>query len=128
MELGSIFFSAKPLVEDQGGLRTALATKYWATPAATPPLASASGEAAGPAPHVTASTGGASAVVPAETRSLAVYRRRPDRVFVIDRIVPVITNELTDGAVSVKLDAGDWAISALDRRGVESRGAVVTVH
>jgi uncharacterized lipoprotein YddW (UPF0748 family) len=123
--LGSIFFSAKPLVTDQAGLRTMLATKHWSTPAATPPLASAVGEPPGPAPKVAATAGGATVSVPSGARALAVYRERTDGVLSIDRLVPVAG---PSAEATVALDAGRWAISALDRRGIESRGARVTVR
>jgi uncharacterized lipoprotein YddW (UPF0748 family) len=122
---GSIFFSAKPLVTDQAGLRTALATTHWSAPAATPPLAIAAQEAAGPAPTVQPASGGAVVLVPEGTRSIALYRVESDGAFTIDRIVGVVT---TDTRVEVKLTPGQWAVSVLDRRSVESRGARITVE
>ncbi len=123
--LGNIFFSAKPLVADQGGLRTALATKHWATAAATPPLATASAEAAGRAPGVTVSSGGVVVAVPAGTRLVAVYQKRTDGVFAIDHVVGVSAAAATDIAVPLS-GAADFAVSVIDRRGVESRGATIS--
>jgi uncharacterized lipoprotein YddW (UPF0748 family) len=124
---GSIFFSAKPLVTDQAGLRTALATTHWATPAATPPLAIAVAEPAGLAPKVVATTGGATVTVPPSSRSIAIYRARPDGVFAIDRIVGLVASKAATD-VRVELGAGQWALSVLDRRGVESRGGRLTLE
>ncbi len=122
---GSIFFSAKPLVSDQAGLRTALTTKHWATPAATPPLASVMQEGAPAAPTV-GGTGGSMKVSVAEgTRSVAVYRAREDGAFAIERIVGVVGTAATQ--IDLTLTTGTWAVSRIDRRGVESRGARITV-
>lgn len=120
--LGSIFFSAKPLVADQAGLRTALGTKYWATPAATPPLSTAASEPAGPPPRLEASAGGIVVSVPAGTRAAALYQKRADGVFAIVRLVGVASTSATDVTVPLG-EKGDFAVSVIDRRGVESRAA-----
>ncbi|MDF2694495.1 MAG: hypothetical protein K0S65_2878, partial [Labilithrix sp.] len=124
---GSIFFSAKPLVTDQAGLRTSLAATHWATPAATPPLATASLEPAGPAPSVSVAVHAAVVATPVGARSVGVYRERSDGVFTIDRLAAV-ADSTVPGEVTVKLEPGVWALSVVDRRGVESRGARVTVE
>ncbi|MBX3222966.1 MAG: family 10 glycosylhydrolase [Labilithrix sp.] len=125
---GSIFFSAKPLVEDRGGLRSALAATHWATPAATPPLALAALEPAGPAPKVRVAPRAASVTLPAGARSLAVYRERAGGAYAVERIVGVGSPAPAGSEIAVALDAGAWAISVIDRRGVESRGARITVE
>jgi len=121
---GSIFFSAKPLVTDQAGLRTALATKHWVKPAATPPLAIAALEPAGPAPHVVVGNGKVAVSTPANTRAIVVYRAEGDAP-AIERIVGVASSG--GQATEVTLGQGRWAVSILDRRGVESRGARVAI-
>jgi len=81
---GSIFFSAKPLVSDQAGLRTALATSHWATPAAPPPLAMVALASAGPLRRSSTPV----ARLPSDARSIAVYRERAEahrRCDLIDR-------------------------------------------
>jgi uncharacterized lipoprotein YddW (UPF0748 family) len=118
--LGSVYFSAEPIVDDEVGLKTSLATKYWATPAATPPLATASTKLPGPPPAVTVD-GSEVVVTTANARSVAVYREKSTGVFAIDRLVPAIA------ATRIKLDAGHWAVSLIDRHGVESRGTGVTL-
>lgn len=113
---GSIFFSASPLVSDQAGLRTALAETHWAAPASTPPLATAAAEPPGPAPELT--TEGDAVVVRAGAgvRSVAIYREGGDGALALDRLVPG-----TNGELRVPLSPGGWAVSTVDRRGVESR-------
>ena len=113
---GSIYFSAGPLVDDTIGLRTKLAATYWATPAATPPLATVLSSETRPAPTLERS--GAEIRVPSEgVRSIAVYKDGA-----LDRLVPVV-----GASTSVTLSAGTWAVSTLDRRGHESFGAPLTV-
>jgi uncharacterized lipoprotein YddW (UPF0748 family) len=124
---GSIFFSAKPLVTDHAGLRSALASAHWKTPAATPPLASASLESAGAAPTVRVVAHAAVVTASPHARSIAVYREREDGVFAIDRIEGLLDSAVA-ADVSVKLEPGTWALSVLDRRSVESRGARITVE
>jgi uncharacterized lipoprotein YddW (UPF0748 family) len=110
---GSIFFSAKPIVTDAVGLRTNVLARHWAKPAATPVLASAVRAPLLPAPEVEV-VGNEVRVRAAGalygTRYVAAYR---------DGMLEVLTPGLAD--TRIVLDRGAWAITVLDRRGVESR-------
>lgn len=121
---GAIWFSGKAFVEDQAGLRTEVATKHWTTPAASPPLALALAETSAPPPRVVLTASVVAVPIDASTRGVVVYRER-EEAYVIDRIVGVATS--SGESIAVTLSAGTWAVSVLNRRGVESRGAVVTI-
>lgn len=118
---GSIFFSAKPLVEDTQGLRSSLAMTYFAAPAATPRLAAAPAGAPEP-PAVALADGGIEVTLPASVRAraIAVYRDGG----ALDRLVPA---EAFSGPTKVTLGAGRFAITTVDRAGRESVGMVVEV-
>lgn len=145
--LGSIFWSASPLVSDKAGLRTALAQKHYTSPAAPPPFAVASeniksGKEIPPGPplvmgevkHVTVQVTPSSSMPSSSTasstpiRSIAVYRASGAGGFVLDRLVPAKADPATPDRQSIELDPGRFAISLIDRRGVESRATTVTVE
>ncbi len=121
---GSIFFSAKPLVSDQANLRTLLSEKHWTMPAATPPLAIASLEPPGPAPLLGMGVRSVTVTTASNARSVAVYRERADGSFRIERLVPTLASA-AGAQVRIELEPGRWALSIVDRRGVESRAARV---
>jgi uncharacterized lipoprotein YddW (UPF0748 family) len=125
--LGNVFYSAKPLVLDQIGLLTSLATKSWALPAATPPLPSAASAPPGKAPS--ASAPGGELVVPIDgaaepkARSVVIYRANEAGAFVVSRIIAASSIQTSP----VHLDPGHWAVTLVDRRGVESRATPLVV-
>jgi uncharacterized lipoprotein YddW (UPF0748 family) len=112
---GSIFFSAKPIVTDAVGLRTNVLGARWAKPAATPVLASAARAALLPAPRIEVADTEVR-VVAAGARSVAAYKNGT-----LEVLVPAALG--TGGETRIVLDRGAWAITVLDRRGVESRPA-----
>lgn len=119
MTRGNILYHAGPIVEDRLGIAEVLARDYYARPAATPALVDAEGSGP-PAPLVTAA--GADAVIsapPEGVRWWAAYRQG-DAGFELERLVPAARDRAT-------LWRGRWAVSAIDRRGLESRGAVVEI-
>lgn len=127
---GNVFFTARPIAEDQLGLRTSLKTSYWHTPAATPPLASAlsalaSGSLGAPRAPAVAQRGAEVTVTPSEgasARSFAIYDTSGASPALVD-LVPARAS----GGTDVTLEAGRWAISVVDRHGLESRGVPVDV-
>jgi uncharacterized lipoprotein YddW (UPF0748 family) len=122
--LGSIFWSATPLVDDQAGLRTALSARHWPAPAATPPLANASTVMPGPPPRVTVTGRAIVVATDKATRSVAVYRERETKsAYPIDRLVAATVLE-----TKLELEPGRWALSLIDRRGVESRGKQLLIE
>lgn len=116
---GAIWWSVGPIVANDDGLADMLAAEYYATPAATPALADATGPApAAPALDVSAGTI-TIATPPDGLRYWAVYRASGP-TWDLDRLVPATEAELA-------LPDGLWAISAIDRQGLESLGVRVQV-
>ena len=126
---GSIFFSAKPLVSDQAGLRTALVAEHWKLPAAPPPLATASAHTGEDPPRVAWVTSDAIEIM-GEGRSSAIYREREasdaaadsaSPRYVLERLVPLL-----QGRARLELDRGSWVVTRISRVGGESRGVRVS--
>jgi uncharacterized lipoprotein YddW (UPF0748 family) len=118
---GSIFFSAKPLVTDELGLRTALVKDHWARPAATPRLAVAPALADGELdPNVAVSDGRVVVTPPAgkHVRAIAVYGADGS----LAELVPAADAPAT---TPLDLEEGRWVISVVDRYGRESTGIVI---
>lgn len=127
--LGSIFFSAKPIVDDTLGLRTALTNDHYLRAAATPPLAVSPGAAPLPPPPaptltVTGRTVTLASTVPA--RSVGLYEETPNGL-ILRRIVPPADGSSGSSAV-LTVEPGRWAISVIDRRSVESPGRAIRVE
>jgi uncharacterized lipoprotein YddW (UPF0748 family) len=120
--MGSIFFSAKPLVQDELGLRTALAKDHWPLPAATPPLALTAEPLRSFDPVVTRSqrTVTVTPVAGLRARSVALY----DKSGAIVRIVPA---QESPAPTTIDLEGGRWIVTVIDRFGLESSGIVVDV-
>ena len=114
---GNVFFTARPLVDDKLGVRTAFLGEFWSSPSLTPPLATAQNAAFAP-PRVTRGQGGDLGFAhDAEVRAYAVYRESKGG-YALSSLLP--------GPTAVMAHAsGRWAVSAIDRRGTESRGVVV---
>ena len=55
-----------------------------------------------------------------------VLSRGGDGKYVVERLVPVMTSA-SGAQVDVALEPGKWALSTIDRRGVESRGAPIVI-
>jgi uncharacterized lipoprotein YddW (UPF0748 family) len=117
---GSIFFSAAPLVSDKANLRTMLTTKYWSADVATPPLASARDLPPGPPPAVALEGDELTVATSEDVRSVAIYRREGESI-TLERLVPKAGAE-----THATLEPGQWLVSTIDRRGVETRGAPIT--
>jgi hypothetical protein len=122
--LGSVFFDAGPLVADRAGLRTMLMSRYWSTPATSPPLLSAAAALSSPpaAPGVTLAGNSAQIAVPPRTRAVILYRDSGSG-YQIERVVPASAPVTT-----LELASGNWAASLVDRRGIESAGAPIALH
>jgi uncharacterized lipoprotein YddW (UPF0748 family) len=133
---GNVFFTAKALATDRLGVTTELAKTYWQTPVMTPPLATA--RAATLAPPLVGAAGrdvslgapahapSSSSVAPApRVRAWAVHRRAGTTGW---KLAQLVLAKPAAQTASVTLEPGDYAISAIDRRGVESAGALVTVR
>lgn len=118
---GNVFFTIDELRTNRMGVADMLRTRFFSTPALTPPLGARRGDSVAP-PSVTVSARTITLSHPARggLRSWVVYRREGG-AFTIDRIVPATTSAVT-------LAAGEWAVSAASRAGVESQGVVVTLR
>ncbi len=121
---GNVFFTAKMIADDTLGIASRLSTKYWTTAVATPKLATASGVLA--PPKVTKSAETVTLEPTTQTRFFAVYMQSAStqpETWALRRLVPAASpsTELT-------LERGTWAISAIDRRGLESGGVVVELR
>ena len=115
---GSIAYHVKPFVSNTEGIADVFRDEVWTAPAATPALADAD-LAARPAPPTLTAEGGSLRIEHPERdalRSFVVYQRSGPSVV---RIVPASTTTVDLG------DLGDLAITALDRRGVESLARLV---
>lgn len=125
---GNIFFTAKALATDTLGVRTELATKYWSERVATPPLATAA-LAAAIAPPAIATSGrtvtlGAPATGDVPVRAWAVHRSAGAGW----KLAELVTAAPGAKTASLTLEPGDYAVSVIDRRGVESAGALLTIR
>lgn len=116
--LGTIFWSISPLVRNEDGIRDMLRGEYFGAPAATPALVDAEGPDPD-APSFSLDGGRVTMTSPPEAlRFWAVYEERGS-AFELHRLVPA-------GVAEFSLAAGRWAISAIDRSGLESLGAKLT--
>ena len=126
--LGSIFFSAKPLVSDELGLRSALAKDHWARRATTPRLAFAPPLAANELDPIIARVDGKIVVTaPAgkHVRAVAVYAKDGT----LARLLPASDAPATTSLDPSLLEEGTrdrFVITVVDRYGRESEGIVVT--
>ncbi|MCA9715637.1 MAG: family 10 glycosylhydrolase, partial [Myxococcales bacterium] len=118
--LGNIYFQIDPLMSDAYGVATTLHEQFYAAPALSPPLALAADETLDP-PQL--DDDGLTVALappqgPAALRAYVVYLE-VDGAWSLDQI-------LTPDATAIELAPGArWAVSAVDRRGVESPGVVV---
>lgn len=112
---GAVWWSVAPILANTDGLADVLATEYYARPAASPPLVDAVDVPA--LPGVVADDG-AIEVTPAErVRYWAAYREEGG-AWTLEHLQP-------SGQPRLALPAGRYAISAIGRNGLESRGVVV---
>lgn len=126
---GNVFFTAKALATDTLGVRTELVKSYWTESVATPPLASASGATLAP-PVLTAAGRDVTLGAPAppsdegvRVRAWAVHRREGETW----KLAELVSAQPGASTASVTLPRGDYAVSVIDRRGVESAGARITL-
>jgi len=111
---GNILYHVEPLVEDRAGVATMLAEDFYEVPVATPPLVGATGTVPPPDPRA---EGAEIVLTPnAALRSWLLYLE-VDGAWELRARVPAQT-------ARVEVWRGTWAVSALDRRSLES-GAVV---
>lgn len=113
---GQIWYNISPLVSDTDGIRGVFRDELYATPALSPVLVKAKGATLA-APTVSLDGTTAQVSHPGRIRAWGVYRSSGTE-WTLDRYVPAATT-------SISLETGVWAISAVDTRGVESRGVVV---
>ena len=113
---GNIWYHLDPLLDDTEGIQATFDELY---PSAvlTPPLATATGTVA--PPQVVQDGGTVALSHDQRLRAWAVYTKDTG-AWTLDRLVPGAASELT-------LATGSWALSAVTRDGVESRGVVVSV-
>ncbi len=117
--LGTILYTIEPVMEDRLGVRALLRDELFTAPAASPPIASARGAAL--APPRLRREGSAVTVLPppdVRVRALAVYRAEGD-AYQLVRLVPA------DESTVLEVQDGEDAVSAIDRRGVESPAVLV---
>ncbi len=113
---GNIYFQIAPLVRNTDGIADVFTDEFYAEPASSPPIAAALGASLS-IPTVSSTEGGVVVAHTEPLRSYAVYAE-DGADWRLDRLVP-------GSAVDIALGSGRWAISAIDRRGVESPGVVV---
>jgi uncharacterized lipoprotein YddW (UPF0748 family) len=117
---GHIWFRASPVLADRAGL-AGLLRELYAEPALPPPLARGAGvEVEPPTIEVDGTTLRLDHPDPGALRALVLYRSTPEG-FEAERILAAETTSLDPGP-------GTWAVSAVDRMGVESDGIRVTTR
>lgn len=115
--LGTILYTIEPVIDDRLGVR-ALLDELFATPAASPPLASARGQTL-PPPRLRRD-GAALTILPPDgvrVRAFATYRAEGDGHQLV---------RLVHGASELAVEDGEEAVSVIDRRGVESPAVLVS--
>lgn len=118
--MGNIFFTIRPFQTNLMNIADIVRNEYYQRPALTPPLATMRNATLEP-PEVTV-VGRTVQVLHSGTvplRAWVIYRNTEGR-WDIHRIVPASER-------SLELPAGQWAITAASRHGVESQGVVVRV-
>lgn len=116
---GQTWFRAGSLLDDKMGMSASFSALY-AAPARPPIVPTQVGVVVEPPTVVLDSTGVTISHVAADTLSgYAAYRDDGTR-FVFVRFVPRAVGNIT-------LDSGRWALSAIDRGGAESKGAILVV-
>lgn len=116
---GTILYTIEPVMEDRLGVRAMLRDELYTEPAATPPLASARG--ASIAPPSVRRDGTSSTLSPPDgvrLRAFAIYRSDGE-AWALERLIA------SDGSTTVELEPSIHAVSAIDRRGVESPAVIV---
>lgn len=118
---GNIYYHIDPLMSDAEGVATALFEHAYTEPALTPVLISAQGEEI-PYPEISV-TGETIELSPPDGLELTDLRAYTIYTFVEGewQLHQVVGGEAT----SVALPAGQVAVAAVDRRGVESLGVVI---
>ena len=115
---GNIWWHSAPLMENRQNIVSTFKNELYAQPALTPVLPLAQGKTvAHPQVQVEGNRVRLEHQDEAPLRAWTVYRKDQDR-WKLDRILPAEQNE-------VELAAGQWAIAAAPRHGVESKGVVV---
>jgi uncharacterized lipoprotein YddW (UPF0748 family) len=115
---GAGWYSASPLIDDAPGLRDAFATRYYPTPSLPPPVMALAGLVVSP-PDVRLEGNVARWPDDDARRATAVYAADGEG-WRLDRIVP-------GSETSVTLPQGRWALTAVAKGDVESRGVRVEV-
>lgn len=113
---GMVWWSVAPILTNTDGLADVLASEFYSAPAASPPLVDAVDVPL--VPVVSVAEDGAIEVEPAErVRYFAAYVEEGG-AWVLQHLQPAVVPRLA-------LPEGRYAISAIGRNGLESRGALV---
>jgi uncharacterized lipoprotein YddW (UPF0748 family) len=117
--LGTILYTIEPVMEDRLGVRAMLRDEVFTAPAASPPLATARDAVLSP-PRIRVEGTLVNVLPPPDVRvrALAVYRAEGD-TYQLVRLVPASESTVLEA------QDGEDAVSAIDRRGVESAAVVV---
>lgn len=115
---GNIWWHIGPLLENRQNVQKLFKDDLYATPALSPPLPGADKEAVAP-PGVTFEKRQLH-LANEDARPLKAYTvyRKEDDQWKLDRILPPDQPDLT-------LSEGEWAVAAVSRQGVESKGVVL---
>jgi uncharacterized lipoprotein YddW (UPF0748 family) len=117
---GGIWFRNQMLRDDLGGMQAVFKTDLYPTPALPPPLAT---QRMNVVPVPTVMKSGSALMLghpaPSTLRGYTLYKL-VGGLFVLDRFVP-------GGSAAVTPGNGAWAIAAVDRSDVESRGVVAII-
>jgi uncharacterized lipoprotein YddW (UPF0748 family) len=117
---GNIWWNVAPLLENRQGINQVFQQEFYREPALTPALSTAKNQQVA-APNVTQNGRKVQLAHQdaAPLKAWTVYRQQGQE-WKLDRILPGEQKEL-------ELPAGQWAIAAASKSGVESRGVLVSV-
>jgi len=117
---GNLWWNIGPLMENRQNISKVFREEFYPTPALTPALSTAAGtKVSHPNLEVSGRTVRLQHTDAAPLRAWTVYRREGQE-WKLDRIVPGSQNQ-------VELSAGQWAVAAASKHGVESKGVVVDI-
>ncbi len=117
LSMGNIFFHIGPLQENRSGIADVFSNELYDRLALTPPLATATHSVE--PPQVRVEAGAVQLTADPALRAVLVYELDPDGANLVQTLLP--------NTETLDLSPGRYALSAVDRSGVESLGVVLEI-